>query len=200
MVETDPRIFNNRYVVRQGVAIEDFDAESLIFLPEERRLVKINAVARDILQLLDGERTAGDIVLELAAIYAVSVALLKNDVCFIIVDLSAHAVIKENRRLAKITDFWNMDNKKYSINREVTCRIEDPEGAILFHPETDAVQVINATGLAIWEALEFPRTKQAVVEHLLDVCEDVPEDQVVQDVEAFLEKLQDSGFIGEVLE
>jgi uncharacterized protein (DUF2236 family) len=86
------------------------------------------------------------------------------------------------------------------MNLDVSCRIEEPDGAVLFNPDTDAVQVINPTGLAIWQALEFPKTKQEIVEYLLDVCEDVPEDQVAQDVEEFIERLNAAGFIGEVVE
>ncbi len=93
-----------------------------------------------------------------------------------------------------------MEKTKYSINLDVSCRIEEPEGAILFNPESGAVQAVNSTGLIIWQSLERPRTQQEVVEYLLDVCEDVPADQVVADVASFIEKLKSSGFIGEVVE
>ncbi len=200
MVEYDDQELNNRYVVRQNVAIEDFGDESLIFLPEERRLVKINAVARDVLNLLDGKQTVDDIVNVLNVTYETSTDLLAQDVMAILIDLNNQSVIKEVGRLSGIKDFKNMENTKYSMNRDISCRVEEPEGAILFNPETDAVQAINPTGLAIWESLEYPRTKQEIVEYLLDVCEDVPEDQVVNDVEAFIEQLKSAGFIGEVIE
>lgn len=180
--------------------MEDFDDESLIFLPEERRLIKINAVARDILKRLDGKRTIYDIANELAIVYMEPFDLLLNDVFAILSDLSAQSVVKEVNRLKKIKDFQEMENIKYSMNLDVSCRIEEPDGAVLFNPDTDAVQVINPTGLAIWQALEFPKTKQEIVEYLLDVCEDVPEDQVAQDVEEFIERLNAAGFIGEVVE
>jgi hypothetical protein len=188
------------YVLKPSVAMEDFDDESLIFLPEERRLIKINAVARDILKRLDGKRTIYDIANELAIVYMEPFDLLLNDVFAILSDLSAQSVVKEVNRLKKIKDFQEMENIKYSMNLDVSCRIEEPDGAVLFNPDTDAVQVINPTGLAIWQALEFPKTKQEIVEYLLDVCEDVPEDQVAQDVEEFIERLNAAGFIGEVVE
>jgi hypothetical protein len=193
-------ILNDCYVLKPSVAIEDFDNESLIFLPEERRLIKINAVARDILKRLDGKRTIYAIANELALSYMEPCDLLLNDVFAVLSDLAAQSVVKEVNRLKTIKDFQCMKNTKYSINHDVSCRIEEPEGAVLFNPETDAVQVINPTGLAIWQALEFPKTKQEIVEYLLDVCEDVPEDQVVQDVEEFIERLNAAGFIGEIVE
>lgn len=193
-------ILNARYVLKPSVAIEDFDGESLIFLPEERRLIKINSVARDILKRLNGKRTISAIANELALAYMEPFDLLLNDMIAILSDLAAQSIVKDLNRLTRIKDFQDMKNTKYSVNHDVSCRIEEPEGAVLFNPETDAVQVINPTGLAIWQALEFPKTKQEIVEYLLDVCEDVPEDQVVQDVEEFIERLNSAGFIGEIVQ
>lgn len=191
---------DTRYVLKQSVAIEDFDEESLIFLAEERRLVKINSVTRDILHRLDGNLTVVDIINNMASDYEMPFDVLKPDVVNILSDLAAQSIVKDLNRLTKIKDYNHMDDTKYTINQDVSCRIEEPEGAILFNPETDAVQAINPTGLAIWEALTYPKKKHEVVEYLLDVCEDVPEEQVVEDVEAFVEKLKSAGFIGEVIE
>ena len=123
-----------------------------------------------------------------------------QDVLAILLNLNDQSVIKEISRLSDIKDFETMENTKYSMNRDISCRIEESEGAILFNPETDSVQAINPTGLAIWQVLEYPRTKQEIVEHLLDVCEDVPAGQVALDVEAFIEQLKSAGFVGEVME
>ena len=123
-----------------------------------------------------------------------------KDVLAVLLDLTRHAVICDVGEFEKIKGFRLMDNIRYSINHDVSCRIEDPDGAILFNPESDAVQVINPTGLAIWQALECPRRKREVVEYLLEICEGVPEDQVVQDVNEFIDKLKSAGFVGEVVE
>lgn len=91
--------------------------------------------------------------------------------------------------------------KRYLANPDVSCREESPdEGAILFNPDTDAILVINPTGLLLWRALEQPRTPDDLVAHLLENCDDVPADQVTADVAAFLQALLPGGFIGEVLE
>ena len=200
MADFDPLVLTHRYIVRPDVAIEDFGDESLVFLSEERRLVKVNAVARDALRLLNGERTVTDLVKEMASSYEVPGERLTRDILDILFELTEQAVIKEVTRLTDIRDFQHMENTRYSINHDISCRIEEPEGAILFNPETDAVQAINATGLIIWQALASPRTKQEVVEYLLDACENVPADPVVQDVETFIEQLKAAGFIGEIIE
>jgi len=92
------------------------------------------------------------------------------------------------------------DTRRYLVNPEVSCREEGPDGALLFNPDTDAILVINPTGLLIWQALDQPRTRDEIVAHLLEVCEDVPTDQVAEDVDEFIQRLQPGGFIGEVLE
>ncbi|MCD4741722.1 MAG: PqqD family protein, partial [Desulfobacteraceae bacterium] len=106
---------------------------------------------------------------------------------------------KDKNKLMQIKDFEHMENKKYSINHDISCRVEEPEGAVLFNPETDAVKAINPIGLAIWQVLEYPLDKREIIEHLLDICEGVPKESVAQDVDEFIDKLITDGFIGEVV-
>ena len=92
------------------------------------------------------------------------------------------------------------DVNRYLANPDVSCREEGPEGALLFNPDTDAMLVVNPTGLLIWQTLGQPRGQDEIVAHLLEACEDVPTDQVAADVDEFIQTLQPGGFIGEVLE
>ena len=92
------------------------------------------------------------------------------------------------------------DTKRHLVNPDVSCREDDlTEGALLFNPDTSGILVINPTGLLIWQALSQPRTPAEIVDNLLEACDDVPKDQVAQDVDDFLEALQPGGFIGEVV-
>ncbi|MEJ5308350.1 MAG: PqqD family peptide modification chaperone [Anaerolineae bacterium] len=84
----------------------------------------------------------------------------------------------------------------YIVNPDVSCREEGPDGALLFNPDTDAVLVINTTGLLIWEALRKPRDKAAVVAELVSRCNNVPADSVAGDVDEFVEQLVARGFVG----
>lgn len=84
----------------------------------------------------------------------------------------------------------------YMVNPDVSCREEGPDGALLFNPDTDAVLVINTTGLLIWEALREPHDKAAVVTALASRCNNVPEDSVAGDVDEFMEQLIAKGFVG----
>ncbi|MBN1978810.1 MAG: PqqD family peptide modification chaperone [Anaerolineae bacterium] len=85
---------------------------------------------------------------------------------------------------------------RYSTNPDVSCREEGPDGALLFNPDTDDVLVINLTGLLIWRALSEPRSQEEVVEALVAQCNNVPEGQVTQDVEEFVQQLIGREFIG----
>jgi hypothetical protein len=85
---------------------------------------------------------------------------------------------------------------RYVVNPDVSCREEGPDGALLFNPDTDQVVVVNVTGLLIWEALAEPRTATGVVETIVSQCANVPEDQVTQDVQEFVEQLAAKGFVG----
>ncbi len=84
----------------------------------------------------------------------------------------------------------------YLANPDVSCREEGPDGALLFNPDTDAVLVINITGLLIWETLRKPCDKAAVVAALLERCNNVPVDSVAADVDEFMEQLIARGFVG----
>jgi len=45
----------------------------------------------------------------------------------------------------------------YSQNPDVVLR-EEPDGALLFNPDTNQIRVINTTGLFIWRACDAQPT------------------------------------------
>ena len=78
------------------------------------------------------------------------------------------------------------DTTLFIANPDVSCREEGPDGALLFNPDTDDVLVVNVTGLLIWQALLEPHSKEDVVDALARQCDNVPENQVAQDVNEFI--------------
>ena len=87
------------------------------------------------------------------------------------------------------------DTPLYIANSDVSCREEGPDGALLFNPDTDDVLVINVTGLLIWQALTEPLGQDDIVNALIEQCNNVPEDQIAQDVSEFIEQLIGRGFM-----
>jgi hypothetical protein len=89
-------------------------------------------------------------------------------------------------------------NINYHCNPDVVLREEDESGALLFNPDTNQVKVINNTGLFIWKQFGSANNAKTVVKALSEAFEEVPEDQVIQDVDEFINELLTTGFIGKV--
>jgi pyrroloquinoline quinone biosynthesis protein D len=80
--------------VRDEVAIEDFEEGSLALLCEQLRLVQLNPTARDVLGRLDGERTVGQVVEEVAAAYGQPFQRVLADLLELLANLEAQGVVE----------------------------------------------------------------------------------------------------------
>jgi hypothetical protein len=84
-------------------------------------------------------------------------------------------------------------------NPDVVLREEDPdEGGLLFNPDTNQVKVINTTGLFIWQQCGEVRTLEEIVAEVQKGFDEVPSEQVAQDVQEFVDGMVATGFIGTV--
>jgi len=86
----------------------------------------------------------------------------------------------------------------YQVNPEVVLREEDPDGALLFNPDTNDVKVLNTSGLCIWKTCADKSSRERIIEALRENFDQVPEDQVESEVDGFLSALEQSGFINKV--
>jgi hypothetical protein len=82
-----------RYVLRDEVAIEDFDDGSLVLLCEQLRLVQLNPTARDIVGRLDGRRTVGQVTKAVADDYGQAFDSVLTDVSELLTDLESQGVV-----------------------------------------------------------------------------------------------------------
>lgn len=186
------------YELRNDVAIEVFDDEALVLQGTDCVLLNANRFLTDVLLTIDLHDPT-QIANKLREVYDDS-----NDT--VLRDTEAALEILENKRIIKRRFFYKTAGGstkmnaevEYIANPDVSCRIEDDSGALLYNPDTESVQVINAVGLEIWETLASPRTIHAIVNHIVDVCRDVPENSVKEDVQQFIERMTSSGFIGTV--
>lgn len=87
---------------------------------------------------------------------------------------------------------------RYLRNPDVVLREEDPDGSLLFNPDTNQVKVINPTGLFIWQQCDGQNGMDEIVQAIQQAFEEVPADQIRQDVQIFLDGMQQTGFIGVV--
>jgi hypothetical protein len=82
------------YVLRDEVAIEDFEDGSLVLLCEQLRLVQLNPMARDIVGRLDGERAVRQVAEAVAQAHGQSFDQVLSDVLELLTALEAQGVVE----------------------------------------------------------------------------------------------------------
>ena len=92
------------------------------------------------------------------------------------------------------------DENQYLCNPDVVLREEDEDGGLLFNPDTNQIKVVNSTGLFIWKQFASVNQTEPVTEALLANFEEVPAEEVRDDVKEFLDGMLENGFIGIVQE
>jgi hypothetical protein len=81
-------------------------------------------------------------------------------------------------------------------NPDVVLREEDPDGALLFNPDTNQIRVINTTGLFIWKHCDGKKDMPAIVSALKKAFAGVPQAEVQGQVKAFIDDMKANGFLG----
>ncbi len=181
--------------------MEDFQNISLIFLADQMRLMEINPTARKVLDYTDSKKTIYEVTEQIQDELNVKSNSFRKDMLDLISTFIESGVLNTVVRLKYEGEFKMNETTKYMANPDVSCRIEDEDGAILFNPDNDSTQVVNPIGLDIWRSVEkLPRSLNEIVIHIKEIYEDAPEDQVEKDVENFILNLHSKGFIGEVVD
>jgi len=81
-------------------------------------------------------------------------------------------------------------------NPDVVLREEDPDGALLFNPDTNQIRVINTTGLFIWKHCDGKKDLPAIVSALKKTFDKVPEAEVDGQVKVYVDDMKANGFLG----
>lgn len=81
-------------------------------------------------------------------------------------------------------------------NPDVVLREEDPDGALLFNPDTNQIRVINTTGLFIWKHCDGKKDLPAIAAALKKTFVSVPETEVEGQIKAFVDDMRSNGFLG----
>jgi hypothetical protein len=189
------------YSVHEEVAIEDFAEVSLLFLAEQLHLIKINKTARKIIDLMDGSTKIHQIIKKISTEFNMDEENIRPEILALILNMISENVIYPEVKLLKNGRKLMSKAPKFMANPDVSLRIEDDDGAILFNPDSDSTQIINPIGLEIWKFLERqPNTLAKVVSYIKDIYDDAPKDEVEKDVEDFIMNLHSKGFIGEIVD
>jgi hypothetical protein len=81
-------------------------------------------------------------------------------------------------------------------NPDVVLREEDPDGALLFNPDTNQIRVINTTGLFIWKHCDGKKELPTIISALKKTFASVPEAEVEGQVKVFVDDMRANGFLG----
>ena len=186
------------YQTKEDIVIEGFDDGALALKVSDRALIELNLTAYDVLLLTDGVRNLAQVADALAEQYEISPGQAHQDVTELYQQLLEQELLEPvlpspGKDRLKMTD---ANQAQYICNPDVVLREEDEDGGLLFNPDTNQVKVVNATGLFIWERFTTASTVEAVVSGIQHTFEDVPADEVAEDVQAFLDEMVQTGFIG----
>jgi len=191
------------YKLSKDAVLEIFEDGGLVLIVPERRFVELNPSAVDILSLLDGYRTSEQVADEIVKIHDIShdisVTQVLQDVLELCVELAHSKVLEIQPDLQESVDMTSAAEPYFLKNPDVVLREEDPdEGALLFNPDTNQVKVINATGLFIWQQCGIARTMNGIITEVQKGFDEIPMNQVSEDVVEFMNGMLASGFIGTV--
>ena len=89
---------------------------------------------------------------------------------------------------------------RYMRNPDVVLREEDPDGALLFNPDTNQIRVLNTTGLFVWKLCDGSQDLPGIVAAMQESYDKVPEDQVADQVAEYVGDMVAAGFVGTVEE
>jgi hypothetical protein len=175
------------------VAVEYFEKSALIFSMRFRTIAELNAKHSWVYKQVNGK----DSLAQIAQVYAKAFAM-SNEQAWIEIHEICTDLLKEDlvRSTYSSSKGDNMDTTRYIVNPDVNLREEDEDGALLYNPDTDRVQLLNLTGLYIWKLCTQGRTVEEIIASLQADFDEAPADAVATDVEEFVTHMIDSGFLG----
>ena len=83
-------------------------------------------------------------------------------------------------------------------NPEIAVDQED-DGALLFHPESGEVQILNATGAYLFGLLDGSHSRQDLIDCLLRQYDIQDREAAEKDVDEFLTALKGKSLVGEAV-
>jgi hypothetical protein len=99
-----------------------------------------------------------------------------------------------------MTEKTSTQLQRFIRNPDVVIHEEDPDGALVFNPDTDQIKVLNQTGFFIWQLCDGSHDMESIIARVQETFDEVPEDQFSEQVQDFINDMVGSGFIGIVEE
>ena len=99
-----------------------------------------------------------------------------------------------------MTEKTSTQVQRFIRNPDVVLHEEDPDGALVFNPDTDQIRVLNQTGYFVWQLCDGSHDMQSLVTSVRGSFDEVPEINVSTQVEDYVNEMVNAGFIGTVEE
>jgi hypothetical protein len=179
-------------VLSPHMAFEHFESRALLLDLHSQTLTELDKYQAWMIEQLDGRRSLADIVNALGATFDI------NDDAAIDMANALYIDMLQKGYLYLKHILWQGEIKMahYVQNPDVNIREEDTDGALLFNPDTNQVQVLNRSGMYIWKMCEKGCTIPEIVEAIKADFDDVPDEEVEGDVEEFIQAMTNTGFLG----
>ena len=178
---------------RADVVIEEFDDGVLVLNLHSKKMIELDNVDGWVLRHLDGQSTFAQVVRDFAETFKLNDTESVKAVTTTYKKLAAARVLRLVRGDGK---GWLMDDLHYIQNPDANLREEDADGALLYNPDTNGVQLLNSTGLYVWKLCKESHTVDEIIASFKAEFDGVPEGEVSADVEEFLSQMIENGFIG----
>ena len=188
---------------RDDVALAAFPGTTVAFQASDCRMLELNDIAAAILTAVASPASEQELVGVLARTENIAHAEVRpGELRDVLAELHRLRLVKR-----RVDGLWQhkerlsmTEQTRFLANPDVSCRIEDDDGAILYNPDVQSCQVINAVGLELWQYLSEPRRRDELVEHLCATYDGATPADAASDVGPFLDQLLAYGFVGEVQE
>jgi hypothetical protein len=182
------------FVLADDVVIENFGDSALVLRGANRKVFEINHIAQVVLSKTDGQRPVVAVASEIMQIFAMSKDDAIRETVASYNELQAHKLIRLKGGTSMSTEEFSQ--RQFVKNPDVLLRESGPDGALLFDPDTNQVKVLNPTGLFIWQQCDGTLNVSEIIQAMLAVFDGANEAEMAKDVQAFLEAMVETGFIG----
>jgi hypothetical protein len=174
------------FIINPDLLVENFDNGSLVLNIKTREVIEISSDEYWLLEQIKKKNIKDEVKKNYINEMKSSQKKIDNHI-----ERMYNRLLKEKL----IFDRGEFMKNKYKQNPAVNLREEDEDGALLFNPDSNRIQLLNNTGFFIWKLCSEGKTSLELSEAVRQEYSDVPDEQVNEDVKQFLDEMAEIGFI-----
>ena len=180
--------------IKKSIVVESFDDGALLLNLNTEEIIDVDSIDSWLLDRVDGSISVNG--LKQAFIKSCSPSIVNAEQLFYD-KIRSYTERKILYPVGGGREIY-MDETYYIQNSDVNIREEDDDGALLYNPDLDQVKLLSLSGTFIWKLCSVERTVGDIVKAIRQNFDDVPEEDVIADVEDFLEQMLVAGFMAKL--